>query len=103
MERPLEEVEGQEVFSADEIQEAQERAPAGATTADVMKILQNPSALGNAFSLTEEQVTNVKSLISGMGTSAAVKYLSGLFGSEISAGIGGIVAAMAAKKMFGGR
>lgn len=99
-----EDIDEQEVLSAEESEEAfRPRQRSSSGTADIMKILQNPSALGQAFSLTDEQLVNVKALISGMGTAAGVRYLSNMFGSEISAGIGGIVSAMVAKKMFGGR
>jgi len=67
----------------------------------LMQFVQNPGALANLFSLTDNQANNVRAVISGMGTAASVRYLSKAFGTEISAIIGAAVSAFIAGKAFG--
>ena len=65
-------------------------------------IMRNPRQLKSMFNLNEEQAVNVKSLVVGSGTAAAVKYLSNAIGTELSGAIGGFLSGYIAKKMFGG-
>ena len=96
--------QGYEVFSAEEAEELASRQIGGDNpTQALMRLMENPSALGQQLNLSEEQALNVRSLISGMGSAAAVKYLSAHFGTELSAAFGGFAAAFISKKLFGGR
>jgi len=67
----------------------------------LMKLLQNPSAIRSQFNLSPTQAANVKALISGAGTAAAVKYLSTAFGTELSAIMGAAASAFLARRIFG--
>jgi len=97
---------GGEAISAEEVSAEEARLLAGGrgslTSKALMEFVQNPSALASMFSLTEGQAVNVRAAISGMGTAAAVKYLSKSFGTEIAAIIGAAASAYAARKAFGG-
>jgi len=93
-----------EVITAEEAEElASRNIGRNNPTQSLLKLMENPSALGQQLNLNEEQVRNVKSVISGMGSAAAVKYLSAAFGSELAAAFGGFTAAFLSKKLFGGR
>ena len=67
---------------------------------DLVRILQNPQQIANSLGLTEEQVENICSVITGTGTGVAYKYLNKYFGGEISAMIGAGLSAHLVKKLF---
>ena len=102
---PIEEVIGEIVTPEQRIREleAENDALRGGSHHDLIKLFENPSQLQKVFNLNEEQVVNVKALVSGAGSAAAVKYLSKHFGSELSAALGGFVSAYLSRKLFGGR
>ena len=68
----------------------------------LLKLIENPSQLARQLNLTSEQALNVRSLVTGAGTAAAVKYLSDSIGTELAGAIGGFLTGFLAKRLFGG-
>lgn len=102
---PIESYVGEVVTSEQRIKELEDENNRlkGESRHELTKFLENPSQLKEMFNLSEGQALNVRSLISGAGSAAAVKYLSRHIGSELAAGVGGFVAAYIAKRMLGGK
>ena len=75
----------------------------GSYSQGLQRIIENPDRLKAIFHLSEEQTLNVRSVLAGAGTAAAVKYLSSAFGTELSAAIGGFLSGFIAKQLFGGK
>ena len=73
----------------------------GARRSAITQFMQNPRGVASQLNLTEAQALNVRSLITGAGSAAAVKYLGKHLGDEVAGGLGGFAAAWIAKKMIG--
>ena len=77
------------------------RAEGGNISQLITALTKNPGLLKNQFSLDDKQATNVKAIITGVGTGAAMKYFSPHIGDELAAVSGALLSAFLAKKFFG--
>jgi hypothetical protein len=70
------------------------------TSPDILNIFANPQAIVQALNISDDQLNNIKALVTGAGAGASAKYLSKHFGSAVSGALGGLVAGMLVDKIF---
>lgn len=66
-------------------------------------ILGNPNKMKELFSVNDRQAQNIKSIMVGTGTAAAVKYLGDKIGTKPAAILGALGMAIVTDKMFPNR
>ena len=74
-----------------------------ASSPEIISIFNNPSQLASLLDVSEAQAENLRSLIVGGGTGAVYRLLNKHLGGEVSAALGGLLSAWAAKKLLGGK
>ena len=63
--------------------------------------ISSPERLQESFELTDKQVVNVASALTGAGAFMGRKYLTGVVGAPIAGGLGGAIGGWLSKKITG--
>lgn len=65
----------------------------------LIKAISNPKDLVDSFGLSDEQVTNVRALVTGGGAALLTKYLGGALSEPVAGALGGLLGGWVSTKL----